>query len=210
MQSPPAIAATRLRRFVALLLNAVFLMVLLAVVARILPEAPPPADAMALYSPQDFKNYFSLVLAAFFLVTLGCATLLVPGLSATPGALLAGLRLVAFDAAAPTFPQVARRWLSAVLAVALLAVPGPLVAFIVGVFLSMAFNLAFSTTDDVLRAIGTPDFLRLAIHGVSFALLAAAIWRVAIRPGIRMLRSPRPYLSDTDKVTYTTYVPRDA
>lgn len=208
MQSPPAFAATRFRRFVAFMLNATILLVLLVAFARILPEAPPPANAMAFYSPQDFKNYFSLVAAALLLVTLGCAAIFLPILRATPGALLAGLQLVTFDSGPPSLPQVTRRWWSAVLSVAVLAVPGPLVALAVGVFLSMTFDLAFSTTDDILRRLQTPDLLRMSIHGLSFTLLGAALWWIAVRPAIRMLRSPGPYVSDIDRITSTTYVPR--
>ena len=91
--------ATWNRRITAQLLDLGLLAAVLVLVARILPEAPPPADLMAFFSLQVFSNYFTLVAVALMLTFVAFRS--VQSTRATPGQKLLNLQLIALDGSVP-------------------------------------------------------------------------------------------------------------
>ncbi len=199
--------ASRMQRAIAVILDSGILVVSLCLITQFLPAAPP-ATGMALYSAQDFRNYWTLVSAAFVLTSICYAALGIGLMRAPLGHLLMGMKLVNLDGTHPSPRQVFRRWLSAMKVIALLAIPGPLIALVLGILVAGAINVAFSTTDLVLRQLGIPDSLRYALHSISFIALAWAVWLTMLRPMWRLMTSSGPYLSSLDKASSTTYFSR--
>jgi uncharacterized RDD family membrane protein YckC len=195
-------------RLAATLVDLALLGAVVKGVAYLLPEGPPPADAMAFFSKQDFYNYFVLVGTAFFITTVGFVFVAVPAMRGTPGQIILGLRLCSLSGSEPLPHQIRRRWLSALVNVAVLAVPGPLVALLIGVGVANLLEVPFTTTDRVLVASGIPAVLRYSIHGVSFIALFAAIWYVFVHPALKWRERSNGGLTVLDTLTNSTHVKR--
>jgi len=61
--------ASFLRRATAHLIDMALIILALTLLGLFLPVSPPPVDAMAFYTEQDFKNYFTLVTAWIVIAT---------------------------------------------------------------------------------------------------------------------------------------------
>ena len=198
--------ATWERRLCGLVFDYALLAASLAAIGYLLPEGPPPADAMAFFSAQDFIKYFVLVGAALAITAV--AFQLVPWLEATPGQRMVGLRLVSLDGSRPTKQQVSRRKKKALLYIAIIMLPGPLLALLVAAVAAAILGEPLSTADRDLRSLGLPDAVRLSIHGLSFIALAAAVWVGVIRPNFRAKEREARGLTRLDHVTHSTHTRR--
>ena len=158
--------ATRSRRALSACIDLALLAVSLVLVSRLLPVSPPPVDSMAFYTEQDFRNYLAIVAFAFLNSTIGFVLVAIPGVSGTPGQLALGLEIVNFEGKTPSIRQVAGRWIRAMALIALLAIPGPLIALIIGVVAAGLLHTAFTTTDQMLVRSGVSDAVRLGLHSL--------------------------------------------
>ena len=205
-ESYRVVPASGYRRFGSQLLDVMLLFFALGVIARYFPD-PPPVDAMAFYSEQEFRNYFFLVGCALVLVALAYALAIV-GLNGTPGQYLAGLSLVTLEGRRPPVRAWLRRCQSSFLRLGLLMVPGPVIALFVGSVAAFLLQSHFTTTDALLQSMGLPEWARWSLHGLSFlALLAAVLW-VVVRPLLRVWSGDVSNLTQLDIITSTTHVRR--
>jgi hypothetical protein len=198
------------QRFAAMLIDLALHAAIARAVAYYLPEGPPPVDAMAFFTAQDFYNYFALVGIAFFATTVGFALVAVPAIRGTPGQVVLGLRLCSLSGGEPLPSQIKRRWLSALGNVALLAVPGPLIALLVGEGAASILEVPFTTTDRVLVVSGMPSLFRYSIHALSFAALFAALWYVVVHPAMKWRERSTRGLTLLDELSNSTHVKRSA
>ena len=196
--------ATWNRRITAQLLDLGLLAAVLVLVARILPEAPPPVDLMAFFSLQDFINYFTLVAVALMLVFVAFRS--VQSTRATPGQKLLNLQLIALDGSVPQREQVNVRRSTAIRNMLLIMLPGPIIALIIGATVAVALNIQFTTTDKLLLQLEIPKGIRYTIHGLSFLTLSVAVWAIAIRPAILHFERAHGGLTMLDKKSGTTHV----
>ena len=200
--------ATWHRRIAAQTADLGLLAASLYLIAQLLPEGPPPADAMAFFTLQDFINYFALVAAAVLLVL---ATFQVVKVSfATPAQRLFRLRLTTLEGDIPTTKQVNARSRTALKNILLIMLPGPLIALFVGSVVAIILEVPFTTTDKVLVDLEIPQNIRYGIHALSFAALLAAVWYVALGPAIRYFERNSNGLTRLDAKTGTTHVRDDA
>ncbi len=163
---------------------------------------------MAFYSAQDFRNYLTLVSLAFAYTTIAFILVVVPSINATPGQFALGLRLVTFTGNRPSPKQVLWRWLRAMGGIALLVLPGPLIALTIGVTAAFFLNAAFTTTEQLLISAGLPIALRYALHSLSFLALAWALYMVAIRPLVSSISHRGNLPTAFDQFSQTTHVLR--
>ncbi len=161
---------------------------------------------MAFFSQQDFINYFILVGLALALVNAAFLPVVHETFRATPAQMLLGLRLRALNGSEPDGSQVRIRWAKAIQHAALVTIPGPLIALLIGALFGAFFNVPFSTADEVLRQAGIPDPLRYGLHGLSFAALFAALWHFVVRPNIEASEREAKGLTALDKKSGTTHV----
>jgi uncharacterized RDD family membrane protein YckC len=205
---PPGLQPCRWqRRFAAFLIDLVLLGAALALIGHTLPVSPPPTQAMAFYGRQDFVNYFTLVVWALVLTSLAFAAAACTVSGATPGQRLLGLRLVSLKGGGRVTTKVwAARWAAAMVRMLLITVPGPVIALIVGLIAGAVLSLPFQTTDAMLRAAAMPPAARWALHGLSFAALLVALWRLAVGPFIAWLERQEAGLTMLDRATNSTYV----
>ena len=203
MQVKPA---TWHRRIAAQTLDLCILGLVLVLVARVLPEGPPPADSMAFFTEQDFINYFTLVVAALLLTILAFQISTVT--RATPGQRLLNLRLSTLGGLAPSHKQVNIRLLTAIRNLLLIMLPGPVIALVVGVSVAAVLNIPFTTTDKILLRLEIPQTIRYTIHGLSFLALVAAVWLIAVRPALAYLERAHGGLTSLDMESGTTHVYR--
>lgn len=210
MLLPSVDPAPRTLRVLSACVDLALLALSLVLVYNLLPVVPPPADAMAFYTEQDFRNYLSLIAMTFVNATAGFACMAVPGLQATPGQFAVGLRVVTFEGKPPSIGQIAARWIRAIGFIALLAIPGPLVAVLIGVVVAGSLGTAFTTTDRLLLSSGIPDTLRLVLHGLSFFALGLALVYMAKRLVNFTIVRQGSTLTSSDKRSLTTVVRRDA
>ena len=197
------------RRALSACIDLVLLAVSLVFVYQLLPVSPPPVDSMAFYTEQDFRNYLSIVVLTFLNATVGFVLVAIPGLSGTPGQLALGLKLVNFEGKTPSLRQVAGRWMRAMAPIALLAIPGPLVALIVGVVVASLLHTAFTSTDLLLVRAGVSGVVSLGLHGLSFVALGLAIAYMIRSLWNFMTVRKGDVLTTTDQSTFTTVVRRD-
>lgn len=202
--SPVIRPASWYRRLAAYLVDLSLLATALFSIARHLPKGPPPADAMAFYSPQDFTNYFTLAGSALAITAAYAGLLFLKHIRATPGQLIVGLKLVCLDGTEPTQPQVLKRWVASLASISFITVPGPLIALFIGLITAFALRVPFTTADRLLTQTGLPDTVRYALHGLSFLALFAALWIVAIHPAIKYFEEQNEGLTMLDRWTGTT------
>jgi hypothetical protein len=192
------------RRIVAQTVDLALLGLVLVLIARLLPEGPPPADSMAFFTMQDFINYFVLVAVALTLTI--AAFLVVMAWRCTPGQRMLSLKLTTLGGHAPSRPQVLTRLLVALRNMLLIMLPGPIIALLVGAAAAAVLNIPFSTTDKVLMKLEIPQSIRYAIHGVSFLALFAALWAIAVRPVVSFFERANGGLTRLDVKSGTTHV----
>ena len=159
---------------------------------------------MAFFTPPDFINYFTLVALALLLTFI--AFQMVKLTRATPGQQLLRLQLTTLDGAVPRSEQVGVRRRTALRNILLIMLPGPLIALAVGSAVAVVLNIPFSTTDKLLLQLEIPKGIRYTIHGLSFMVLFAAVWTIAIRPAIRYFETARGGLTQLDIRSGTTHV----
>lgn len=200
----PTLPAPWYQRSAALFVNLALLVTALFLISKNLPAGPPPVDAMAFFTPQDFTNYFTLVGAAIALSALSMGLVFIKSLRATPGQLLTGLRLVGLNGTEPTLMRILKRWLLSMACIVVIAVPGPAIAFIVGSVTASVLRVPFTTADRLLIQSGLPDVLRYSLHGLSFLALAAAVWLVFVYPAARYFEKKGNGLTLFDQWTSTT------
>jgi hypothetical protein len=178
----------RLRRALSLTVDLLVLAVILIAVARFLPEGPPPLDAMAFFSQQDFKNYFTLVLACIVLSAL--RVLPFPGTSRTLslGDLIFKLKLLHLDGTRISAASRAKRWAWGLLPLALVLIPGPIISLVLGAAIAQLTNSVLTTPADVMDRAGFPGWLSYTLHGLSFAALGAALLYLVLLPAMSMFR----------------------
>jgi hypothetical protein len=195
------------RRIAAQALDLFLLGLVLVLIARVLPDGPPPADSMAFFTGQDFINYFSLV--AFALAITVAVFQVVKVTKATPGQRILSLRLTTLDALEPSNKQVNIRLITAIRNILIIMLPGPIIALIVGASVASLLNIPFTTTDKVLLKLEIPQAVRYTIHGVSFLALFAAVWAIAVRPAITYFERANGGLTGLDVKSGTTHVRRN-
>jgi hypothetical protein len=192
------------RRITAQLLDLGLLAALLTLIAKVLPYGPPPVRSMFFFTVQDFIFYFTLVAAAILLIFFAFQSVKVT--KATPGQKLLKLQLTALDGKAPQPEQVNVRRSAAYLNILLIMLPGPIIALIVGVAVALLLKTPFTTTDKLLLQLDIPKGIRYTIHGLSFLVLIAATWAIAIRPAIRYFEKAHGGLTKLDMKSGTTHV----
>jgi RDD family len=138
----PVKPATWRRRILAQTADLSLMGMALVLVARVLPDGPPPADAMAFFTQQDFINYFSLVTLALALTVAVFQSVVVT--HATPGQYLLKLRLVTLDGQKPSREHVNTRQTRALINMLLILLPGPVIALIVGATAAALLNIPFT------------------------------------------------------------------
>ncbi len=179
----------------------------LMVVASFMERGPPPTG-MSFYTEQDFINYFRLLLVAFSFPFINTLLTRFGPWGGSFGQGLCGIRLVSFSGGEVSLKALVVRFIRTMFLVALITIPGPLIALIVGVLSSALLHESFTTADELLRRAGLPDLARWSIHSLSFIALLAALWFVIVRPVIRMGLKRERWLSWVDRWTKTTYVAR--
>jgi ABC-type uncharacterized transport system permease subunit len=199
--------ATWARRLMAQILDLGILGLLLILLARQLPEGPPPADSMAFFTKQDFINYFLLVAVALALTIV--AFQFMKATRATPGQMLLQLQLTALDGTEPTSAQIDTRLRTALMNILLIMLPGPIIALVVGGSVAAVLDVPFATTDKLLMKLEIPAGIRYAIHSVSFLALLAAIWAVTIRPVMAYFENLNNGLTRLDLKSGTSHVRTD-
>ena len=183
---------------------------LLAMLWPWLPEGPPPtAYSMSLYTEQQFINYFTMVGVVCILPFINGLLIIVTSWHGTIGHLLSNIRLEPIGHSTSLLRGVVGRTLRTFFGLLFLCIPGPALALMIAFSASVLFSLPFTTGDQMLRSIGTPDWLRLGLHSLSFILLFIAAWYIIIRPIGTVLRD-RLFRSDgrltqRDYATNTTY-----
>ncbi len=198
--------APRAMRWGARLLDTVLVTGVSGVVAfTVMGENPFLFKGMFEYTYQQFANYFVLVGLAFLMVVLTSLAAAATGLHASPGQWVFGLQLQRWDGSEATTAQ--RWWRTAriLLVMAVLLLPGPVIALLIGLSAAMAFATPFVTLDAVLRY-RVPDLVRYAAHAVSFVLLGWALWWVVVKVWAHRLDGYRQGLSWLDAATKTTVV----
>jgi len=163
------------RRAIAHFIDLALIILVLSLLGLFLPVAPPPVDAMAFYSEQDFKNYFTLVAAWFVIATCIYLLAMFRVISCTPGMWLTGLRYVGLDGGAPTPISIGKRFIGALLYSLLILLPGPIIAVVVAMLTHAIFRTPLTTAAKMLDEIGVPDLAQLAIHSLSFMALFVGI-----------------------------------
>jgi hypothetical protein len=197
----------RLRRTLALTIDLLALGAILVAVSFYLPEGPPPVDAMALFSAQDFRNYFTLVALCFALSALRVIPW--PGSTRTfsLGDTLLRLRLLQLDGSPLNRAARIRRWTYGLSPLTLVLVPGPLISILIGASVAHWTNNVFLTPADALDRAGYPGWLVYTLHGLSFAALGAAVMYLLLIPAIDLIRDPRKddYQTPLDRRSGTTH-----
>jgi hypothetical protein len=161
---------------------------------------------MAFFTTQDFVNYFLLVGLVFVLVNLSFARGRGVEYRGTPAQKLLRLRLRSLNDTEPDRIQVLIRWRKAMMHAFFVTVPGPLIALFIGAFFGAFFNLPFTTADQVLREAGVPQFIRYALHGLSFVALFGALWYFVVKPNVEASEREANGLTSLDKKSGTTLV----
>ncbi|MBL8328637.1 MAG: RDD family protein [Rubrivivax sp.] len=199
-----------LRRLIALVLDLFLLALVLVAVSRSLPEGPPPVDAMAFFSAQDFKNYFTLVVICLLLSAVRVLPAPRSDRTLSPGDWLMHLKLVRLDWLRPTPIDRLKRWARGLVPLLLVLVPGPLISLSLGWLLAHHTHGAFTTPDDLMTRAGLPGWLRYTLHGLSFAALGAAVLHLVFMPVARRIsRSDQHNLTNLDKRSGTTHAASD-
>lgn len=86
----------------------------------------------------------------------------------------------------------------------LLAVPGPVIALIIGLILTRTLDVAYTSADDLMRQAGFSPAARMGAIAVSVAALLAAAWFTMGRSLWWLLTGQTGYTA-TDHRTETTY-----
>jgi uncharacterized RDD family membrane protein YckC len=191
-----SVPAPHWRVWLSQLIDAALTVALISYAARFLPTGPPPVDAMSFYSQQQFNNYFTMVAWAVLAVAV-CAAMTYAPWRGTPGDLVARIRLASRDGTPLRPRQIIRRFVCNAVAVLLICLPGPLLALTVLLISGLVLYAPVTTADAALIAAGAPNWLRLSIHGLSFAALGLALWHYVFKEfTLRRLRSVEPTLRD--------------
>lgn len=196
------------QRTVALVLDLLLLGAVLYAVGQTLPGGGPPADPMSFFTDQQFRNYFVLVGLAVVLTAASFLLVAWPRVRGTPGQYLVGLELVTLSGERPTWGQILARMTGAVVRILILALPGPIIALVIGMMVAGLLHAPFTTTDQLLIDAGVPAAWRLGLHSLSFIALAAGLWVVVGRPLFRALEHFADGLTLLDLTTRTTHVRR--
>lgn len=203
----PILKATFWERMQAVIIDTAALAMLLFLTGILLPDGPPPVDAMSYFTARDFRNYFTLVALALALIA--AFALIQPArgpFRRTPGQIAIGLLLVQPDGSPPTRWQLQQRVWRWGLAVLVVFVPGPVIALVVGVTAAMIAQLPFTTTDRILRDWGAPHGLRVFLNSLSFLALAVGLWWISKRPTLAWFRRLDDKPSFLDRESGTIYV----
>ncbi|MFY7916223.1 MAG: RDD family protein [Rubrivivax sp.] len=196
------------RRTAALAVDLLLLGGFLWAVAQTLPGGGPPADPMSYFSPQEFRNHFVLVGLAVMLTAASFLMVAWPLVRGTPGQYLLGLELRALSGERPSRRQILARMTGAVVRILILAVPGPIIALLIGWTVAEALHVPFTTTDQLLIDAGVPTVARFALHSLSFIALGAGLWFVVVRPVFQLLERFTEGLTLLDLTTRSTHVRR--
>jgi len=159
------------RRAIAHICDLFLVATILILVAQFLPVSPPPADAMAFYTAQDFKNYFTLVGVAIFIASTMYLSLILGLVHATPGMLLARLEYSGLNGEPASVGSYWKRLLRGLIYTLAIFFPGPLIALIVVIISYHVFNATVTTAAEMLDVLGVPSYVQFAIHALSFIAL---------------------------------------
>jgi len=171
MKSKSLVIASFPRRATAHLIDLALIIFILTVFSHFLPVAPPPVDAMAFYTDQDFYNYFTLVGMWLGIATTVYLLAMSGVIYSTPGMRIAGLRYMGLAGSNPTSISIGKRFVGAILYSLIVLLPGPIIALFVVFITHALFNIPVTTAAKMLDVIGVPDLAQLAIHSLSFIAL---------------------------------------